>query len=77
MTLLKFIANWYKRTNMTIISYIGVLLAALWFTAAQNQTTSGSSGTSSELDFGPVNFGGYDNYVYRDNVTAVQLVISE
>jgi len=62
---------------MTIISYIGVLLAALWFTVAQNQTINGSNSTSSELDFGPVNFGGYDNYVYRDNVTAVQLVITE
>jgi hypothetical protein len=62
---------------MTIITYIGVLLAALWFTAAQNQTADISSSTSSGLNFGPVNFGGYDNYVYRDNTTAVQLVISE
>jgi hypothetical protein len=62
---------------MTIITYIGVLLAALSFTVAQNQTADGSNSTSSELDFGPVNFGGYNNYVYRDNVTAVQLVISE
>jgi hypothetical protein len=56
---------------------MGVLLAALWLTAAQIQTANVSNSTSSELDFGPVNFGGYDNYVYRDNVTAVQVVISE
>jgi hypothetical protein len=62
---------------MTAITYIGVLLAALWLTVAQNQTANVSYSTSSELDFGPVNFGGYDNYVYRDNVTAVQVVISE
>jgi hypothetical protein len=62
---------------MTITTYIGVLLAGLWFTAAQNQTADGSNSTSSELDFGPVNFGGYGNYVYRDNTTAVQLVITE
>jgi len=77
MPLLQLVTNSYRRINMTIISYIGVLLAALWFTVAQNQTINGSNSTSSELDFGPVNFGGYDNYVYRDNVTAVQLVITE
>jgi hypothetical protein len=77
MPLLQLVANWYRRINMTIITYTGVLLAALWFTVAQNQTADGSNSTSSELIFGPVNFGGYDNYVYRDNVTAVQLVISE
>ena len=77
MPLLQLVINWCKRINMTIITYIGVLLAALWFTVAQNQTADASNSTSSELDFGPVNFGGYDNYVYRDNVTAAQLVITE
>lgn len=62
---------------MTVISYIGVLLAAIWTTVAQNHTIDVANTTSSELDFGPVNFGGYNNYVYRDNITAVQAVISE
>jgi hypothetical protein len=62
---------------MIILSYLGVLLASVWLVAAQNQTTAQSNSTSSNLDFGPVNFGGYDNYVYRDNITAVQVVISE
>jgi hypothetical protein len=77
MPLLRLVKNWYSQTNMTIVSYLGVLLGAIWLVVAQNQTTESSNGTSSELDFGPVNFGGYNNYVYRDNVTAVQVVISE
>jgi len=62
---------------MANITYLAVLLGAVWLAVAQNQTSNTSSSSSSELDFGPVNFGGYDNYVYRDNVTAVQVVISE
>jgi hypothetical protein len=42
---------------------------------ASNSTSSGDS--SSLLEFGPINFAGYNNWVYRDNVTAAQVVISE
>lgn len=31
---------------------------------------------SSELRLGPIAFAGYDNYVYRSNVTNVQVVVS-
>lgn len=37
---------------------------------AQNQTSS------SPLAFGPISFAGYDNYVYRDEVTSVQVITS-
>lgn len=37
----------------------------------------GQNATTSNLDFGPVIFGGYNNYVYRDNVTSAQVVISQ
>jgi len=46
------------------------LVNPLWVWA-QN-TTSGSN-----LNFGPIDFGGYNNYVYRDNVTSGQVVITE
>lgn len=39
--------------------YGGIALAAAGFAAAQN--------SSSGLDFGPVDFAGYNNYVYRDS----------
>lgn len=39
--------------------YGGVALAAAGFAAAQN--------SSAGLDFGPVDFAGYNNYVYRDS----------
>ncbi|KAK8853168.1 hypothetical protein IAR55_003869 [Kwoniella newhampshirensis] len=32
---------------------------------------------SAGLRFGPVNFAGYDNYVYRDNVTSAQIVLTD
>jgi hypothetical protein len=70
----------HAHINMTYLGYFGALLGACYVALAQNQT--GGSGdsvstTSSELNFGPVNFGGYNNYVYRDNTTAVQVVVSE
>ncbi|GFZ48643.1 hypothetical protein JCM24511_06392 [Saitozyma sp. JCM 24511] len=49
--------------------YGGVALAAAGFAAAQN--------SSAGLDFGPVDFAGYNNYVYRDNVTAAQIVVTD
>lgn len=61
--------------KMRNLGYIGAVLAASWYALAQNETVLPT--TSSELSFGPVNFGGYDNYVYRDNTTAVQVLLSE
>jgi hypothetical protein len=63
---------------MVYLGYISAILAACYVTVAQNTTNDNNvSSTSSELNFGPVNFGGYNNYVYRVNTTAVQVVISE
>jgi hypothetical protein len=39
--------------------YGGIALAVAGFAAAQN--------SSAGLDFGPVDFAGYNNYVYRDS----------
>jgi hypothetical protein len=61
--------------KMKNLGYIGALLAAGWYAFAQTNSTLPT--TSSELSFGPVNFAGYDNYVYRDNTTAVQVLLSE
>ncbi len=33
--------------------------------------------SSAGLDFGPITFAGYNNYVYRDNVTAVDIVVTK
>lgn len=33
--------------------------------------------TGNNLDFGPINFASYNNYVYRDNTTSGQVIISE
>lgn len=63
------------RIKMKNLGYIGAVLAACYFALAQNETESPT--TSSDLRFGPVNFAGYDNYVYRDNTTAVQVLLSE
>lgn len=64
-----------------IYSSLGIMLIALlvawlnvWPVWSQANTTSNSS---SALDFGPVVFGGYNNYVYRDNVTSAQVVLSQ
>lgn len=69
------------RVNMKNAGYIAAALGACYFAFAQNGTESGGGGnaptTSSELSFGPVNFAGYDNYVYRDETTAVQVLLSE
>lgn len=63
------------RLKMKNLGYLGAVLAASWYALAQNETELPT--TSSELSFGPVNFGGYGNYVYRDNTTAVQVLLSE
>ncbi|WVR07732.1 hypothetical protein IAU60_004775 [Kwoniella sp. DSM 27419] len=49
------------------------LLACLVLVLGQNSTAPGSS----DLRFGPVNFASYNNYVYRDNTTSAQIVISD
>lgn len=40
-------------------------------------TPSTAANSSSALNFGPINFAGYNNYVYRDDITAAQIVVSE
>ena len=57
------------------LSFIPLLLAL--FVASVTGQNGTSAGSSSNLDFGPVVFGGYNNYVYRDNVTSAQVVISQ
>ena len=49
-----------------VIYLLTTLLVGVW---AQN--------SSAGLDFGPVDFAGYDNYVYRDNVTSCQIVVTK
>lgn len=48
-----------------------LLLPAIW---SQNTTSTNGSST---LEFGPVTFAGYNNWVYRDNITAAQVLLSE
>jgi hypothetical protein len=68
----------YRMISMIYLTYLATALTTIWLALAQTQAPQDSpTNTSSELDFGPVNFGGYDNYVYRDNTSAVQIVISE
>lgn len=62
--------------TMKNLGYICAVLAACWFALAQDDSATAPT-SSSELSFGPVNFAGYDNYVYRDNTTAVQVLLSE
>ena len=50
------------------------LTAALWLGLTG---LSHAQNTSSGLDFGPITFAGYDNYVYRDDVTAAQVVVTK
>lgn len=38
--------------------------------------SSSSTGSGADILLGPINFAGYDNYLYRDNVTAAQVVLS-
>ncbi|ORY33496.1 hypothetical protein BCR39DRAFT_520445 [Naematelia encephala] len=53
-----------------LTSFILTALAgALTLCRAQN--------SSAGLDFGPIDFASYNNYVYRDNITACQIVISD
>ena len=47
-------------------------LAATWLFG-----TAWAQNASSTLQFGPVTFAGYNNYVYRDNVTSAQVLLSE
>ena len=44
-----------------------------------NSTSTGNttSPSSSVLSFGPVNFAGYNNYVYRDEIISAQVLLSE
>ena len=56
-------------------SYLAVLTFGLLSAYAQNST--GGNSTGSNLNFGPVNFASYNNYVYRDNVTSCQILLSE
>jgi hypothetical protein len=51
-------------------------ILAVYATLATSQDGSSNS-SSSDLDFGPVVFGGYNNYVYRDNTTSAQVVITQ
>jgi len=54
----------------TMFSLASLTVAGLFTCAlAQNSTQS--------LDFGPISFAGYNNWVYRDNVTSAQLVLSK
>jgi hypothetical protein len=70
--------NILTRTTMSYLTILVVAFLGIWIAVVESQTTNSTSADiSSGLDFGPVNFGGYDNYVYRDNITAVQVVISE
>lgn len=54
-----------------LISTLTTFALMLPFALAQNSTSS------SNLDFGRINFASYNNYVYRDNVTSAQVVFSE
>lgn len=53
-----------------------LLAAAAGYLLPATMAQSNGSVTGTDLAFGPINFAGYNNYVYRDNVTAVQAVIS-
>lgn len=63
------IADCLRRTKMRFTTDF---LAASWlFGAAWAQNAS------SVLQFGPVTFAGYNNYVYRNNITSAQVLLSE
>lgn len=49
-------------------------IALAWFCAL---TLVYGQNNSAGLRLGPINFAGYNNYVYRDRVTSAQIVISE
>lgn len=59
------------KLNSIRVLILGCIVSAL-STLAQNTT-----GTTTTLQLGPINFAGYNNYVYRDNVTAAQIVVTE
>lgn len=64
--------NWKSTQPASmLISTLTTFALMLPFALAQNSTSS------SNLDFGPINFASYNNYVYRDNVTSAQVVFSE
>ena len=52
---------------MLFLTQLSLLLGGLAFVSAQN---------SSNLTLGPISFAGYNNYVYRDNTTSAQIVIT-
>lgn len=52
-----------------LVSFLASCLLTSSVSLAQQSTNA--------LDFGPVNFASYNNYVYRDNTTSGQVVISE
>lgn len=55
-----------------------IFIAALAVTLIDFQALAQNSSASiNGLNFGPISFEGYQNYVYRDNITAAQIVISQ
>lgn len=62
-------------TALTMLAHwvSAALLAWAPFSLGQNTT----SNSSADLDFGPVVFAGYNNYVYRDNTTSAQVVLTK
>lgn len=64
-------------------SSVGSVVSSIASSKASSPSSLSSepSGTPSKdpssLDFGSVHFAGHANYVYRDNVTAVQIVVTE
>ncbi len=55
-------------------SSFSLLFSAAYLLATGLVTAQNSS---AGLDFGPISFAGYNNYVYRDNITAAQIVVTE
>lgn len=62
-----------ERCIMVALSFFLAAAAVALNVRGQNSTAN----SSSVLQFGPINFAGYNNYVYRDNVTSAQVLLSE
>lgn len=68
---------------MILLKSLIYLISTLGLVAAQNATSktetggNSTSGSNETLRVGPIDFAGYNNYAYRDNVTACQVVISK
>ncbi|ORX37141.1 hypothetical protein BD324DRAFT_650750 [Kockovaella imperatae] len=65
-----------------MINWLSLGTIFVWSSSilARNSTSGNSTESneaSSNLDFGPINFAGYTNYVYRDNVTSVQILLTD